>query len=41
MVNHAYWEQRYRELIQREQAEAKELMEIGELLWLARQQGGS
>jgi hypothetical protein len=41
MVNHVYWEQRYRELIQREQAEAKELMEIGELLWLARQQGAS
>jgi len=41
MVNHAYWEQRYRELIQREQAEARELMEIGELLLLCRSQEAS
>ena len=36
-TDHHYWERRYRELQQQEQAEAKELMEIGELLLLARQ----
>ena len=37
-TDHHYWERRYRE---REQAEAKELMEIGELLLLARRQQAS
>jgi hypothetical protein len=40
-TDHHYWERRYRELQQREQAEAKELMEIGELLWLARRETAS